>query len=174
MTRCMRTLVTSLVVGCGGGGQTPIETVIVSPLRIPCQGFGPDLCLEMTPDRQPTERVFFGIEGFSHRWGIESEITIRREAVNPPVPDGPSENLIMLETVVENPRDPSPFDMTFPFGGGSWFSGTTSPLTMIDGTLVECEATVCTALNTADVGNQFVVSMELVGEQTIRALAVNP
>lgn len=172
MNRCMRALVTCLLVGCGGG-QTPTELAIVSPLRVPCQGFAPTMCLEMTPDRKPTERVFFGIDGFSHRWGIEAEIELRREAVNPPLADGPSENLILLDVIVENPRDVSPFDLTFPFGGG-WFSGSTSPLTLVDGTAVECEASICTSIVAADQGNPYTVTMEIVDDQTLRATAVTP
>jgi hypothetical protein len=167
----MRSLLLLLVAACEHG-QTPIETALISPLRVPCQGFEPTMCLEMQPDQQPVERVFFGIDGFSHRWGIEAEITLRREQLEP-IPDGPSENLIMLELIVENPRDVSPFDLDFPFGGG-WLTGTTSPLDL-HGTSVTCEATLCTEIRNADLnGQQYRVTFDVVGDQALNATAIVP
>lgn len=166
----MRALVALVLVGCGGG-QTPIETVIVSPLRVPCQGFEPTMCLEMMPEASPTERVFFGIDGYSHRWGFEAEMTIRREQVEP-VPDGSSENLIMLELIGEVQRTTEPFDISFPSGGG-WFFGPSGSVMLTDGTTVECEATLCSMIDSVDnTFSPYAVTFELVGDQALRALAV--
>jgi hypothetical protein len=165
-----RSLVPLIVAGCGGG-QTPIETVLIAPLRTPCSAFAPTVCLEMTPDRKPTERVFFGIEGFTHRWGFEAEIQLEREQLEL-IPDGPSENLIMVELINEAERITAPFELEFPFGGG-WFSGTSSPLQM-HGTVVLCEAAVCSSITTAEQsGVAYTLTMELTDDdQTLRATGV--
>ncbi len=129
------------------------------------------MCMIMVPDQKPMERLFFGIDGFSHRWGIESEITFRRERVDPPPIDGSSENIILLDVIAENPIITAPFDLTFPFGGG-WFAGSGTQLDMV-GTTVQCELTLCEQIRSAsDTGTQFIVTMELTDDdQTLRATA---
>lgn len=161
-----------LLVACTEHGSTPIETAIVAPLRVPCQGFGPVMCLSMVPVQQPQELLFFGIQGYTHRWGVESEITFRREVLDEPVPDGPSENIILLDTVVENETITAPFDLTFP-GGSGFFSGTGTQLDML-GTTIQCEQEVGNQIATASSsGIQFKVTMELTADpQTLHALIV--
>jgi hypothetical protein len=129
-------------------GQTPIETAIVSPLQTPCVFLDQQMCMTMVPDQKPMETLFFGIEGFTHRWGIESEIKFRREPVDPRPIEGPSENLILLEIVVENETVTAPFQLQFPPGSG-WFiaSGTTLDL---HGTTVTCDPAVCDQLISLD------------------------
>jgi hypothetical protein len=161
-----------LLPACTEHGQTPTQTAIVSPLRTPCEGFGPVMCLTMVPDQRPQERLFFGIQGYEHKWGVESEITFRREVVEEPVPDGPGENIVLIETIVENQTITGPFDLTFPSGFGGWFSGTAPTLNML-GTPVQCETTVCNdILAPSGSGSPFAVTFEIVDEQTLRATAV--
>ena len=146
-------------------GETPVLNAIVAPVRTPCQGFGPTLCLTMVPDQQPFERLFFGIVGYTHRWGVESEITFRREQVDPPVPDGPNENIILIDTINENDI-PGPFDLEFPFGPG-WFQASGSALQM-HGTSVQCEATLCTEILSADSnGLAYTVTVALTDDPNI-------
>jgi Domain of unknown function (DUF4377) len=161
-----------LLTACTEHGSTPIQTAIVAPLRVPCQGFGPVMCLSMVPVQKPTELVFFGIEGYTHRWGVESEITFRREVLDQPIPDGPSENLILIDTVVENETITAPFDLSFQ-GGFGFFSGTGTQLDML-GTTVECDQAIGNQISTASSsGVPFQVTMELTDDpQTLRALAV--
>ncbi len=161
-----------LLTACTEHGSTPIQTAIVAPLRVPCQGFGPVMCLSMVPVQQPRELVFFGIEGYTHRWGVESEITFRREVLDQPIPDGPSENLILIDTVVENATITAPFELAFP-GGSGFFTGTGTQLDML-GTTIECEQAVGNQIATASSsGIPFQVTMELTDDtQTLRATAV--
>ncbi len=153
-------------------GQTPIETAIVAPLRKPCQGFVQQLCLTMVPDQQPTETLFFGIEGYTHRWGVESEISLRREALDPPPADGPSENLILLEIIAENETITGPFQLEFPFGPG-WFQVSGSGLDM-HGTSVQCDSVLRDQILTADSnGFSYTVTMQLTDDpNTLLATAV--
>lgn len=158
------TLALLLLAACEHG-QTPIETAIVSPVRTPCQGFGPQMCLTMVPDQKPMERLFFGIVGYTHRWGVESEITFRREQVDPPIPDGPSENVILIETINENDI-PGPFDLVFPFGPG-WFQISGSALDM-HGTSVQAETTLRDQIIAADQGGfMYTVTMDLTSDPNI-------
>ena len=153
-----------LLVACEHG-QTPVETAIVAPVKTPCQGFGPTMCLTMVPDQKPMERLFFGIVGYEHLWGVESEITFRREQVEEPVPDGPFENIVLLDTIVENDI-PGPFILEFPFGPG-WFQTSGSALNM-HGTTVECEATLCSQILSLDgSGSSYTVTVELTGDPNI-------
>ncbi len=164
-------LVLVLLTACTEHGSTPTQTAIVAPLRVPCQGVGPVMCLSMVPVQKPTELLFFGIEGYTHRWGVESEITFRREVVEP-IPGGPSENLILLETIVENETITGPFDLSFSSGSG-FFSGAGTQLDML-GTTIECEQSIGDLIATASSGGiSFQVTMELTDDpQTLRALAV--
>lgn len=161
-----------LLTACTEHGSTPTQTAIVAPLRVPCQGFGPVMCLSMAPVQEAQELLFFGIQGYTHRWGVESEITFRREVLDKPIPDGPSENIILLDTVLETEAITAPFELTFP-GGSGFFSGIGTQLDML-GTTVECEQAVGNQIATASSsGVPFTVTMELTGDpQTLRALAV--
>ncbi len=161
-----------LLTACTEHGSTPTQTAIVAPLRVPCQGFGPVMCLSMVPVQKPQELVFSGIEGYTHRWGVESEITFRREVVAEPIPDGSSENLILIETVVENETITAPFELSFP-GGSGFFSGTGTQLDML-GTTIECSQALCNAITTASSsGVPFQVTMELTDDpQALRATLV--
>jgi hypothetical protein len=171
----MRLLLVLAAVGCGGG-QTPIEVVTVSALRAPCQAFTAELCLVMQPDFEPPETLFFGIDGYTHRWGIESELKIRREQVDPPLPDGPSERIILLETIIEREPIIAPFQLSFPFNGNRWFQGSAASGTLdLLGTTVLCEASVCSEIVTADTNGfaNFNVTFELTDDdQTLTAVSV--
>lgn len=167
-----RSLACVVLAACTEHGQTPTQSAIVAPLREPCQGFAPSMCLVMVPDQQPRERLFAGIVGYTHRWGVESEITFRREALDPPPLDGPSERVILLEVLDENDAIAAPFTLTFPAGGPGWFSGSAPALDML-GTTVQCDTDLCTQLDVADTAGQpFEVVMELVDAQTLRATSV--
>lgn len=168
----MKRLALVVLTACTEHGSTPMQGAIVSPLREPCQGFGPVMCLTMVPDQQPKERLFEGIQGYTHRWGVESEILFRREVVEEPVPDGPSELVILVDTIVENQTITAPFPLVFPPGFGGWFSGSAPQLNLM-GTPVQCEAAVCSdIMGPNNNGQGFTVQMELVDEQTLRALSV--
>lgn len=150
------------------------ETATVAALRQPCVGFERALCLVMSQDQQPLHQEFHGIEGFSHRWGIQSEITFYREELDPPVADGPREKLILLEVVDETATITAPFALEFPATGPGWFSGSGTTFDVL-GTTVVCEADVCDQLVAADLGESpFEVTMELTDDpQTLRATAVS-
>lgn len=160
-----------LLTACTEHGSTPTETAIVAPLREPCQqGLGPTMCVSMATDRG-METVFFVIQGYSHRWGVESEITFRREAIENPPPDGPGVNLILIETIAEHETITAPFELTFP--GPGFFSGTGTLLDM-HGTTIECEQAVGNQIASASSSElPFTVTMELTADpQTLRALTV--
>jgi hypothetical protein len=169
----MRLLAILALAACGGG-QTPIENVTVSALRMPCQGFEVDMCLQMQSDFQTPELLFFGIEGFTHRWGVETEMTIRREVVDPALPDGPSERVIMLDLINELQPVTGPFELDFPSSSGrQWFVSRPPNLDMV-GTTVLCEASVCSAITSAQSSFiNFTVTMQLTGDpQTLEAISV--
>ena len=121
----MRSFALLALVACGGG-QTPIEVVTVQALRTPCQGFGADMCLTMQPDFEPPEQLFFEIEGYTHRWGVEAELRIHREQVEP-VPDGPSELIVLDEILIEREPITAPFELVFPASGSQWFVAAAEP-----------------------------------------------
>ncbi len=154
-----------------GQGESPLETAIVSPIRAPCIGLGPQLCLTMVPDGQPEQRLFEGIEGYTHRWGVESEIEFQRETIENPPADSSSQRLILVDTIVENDIPLASFSLDFP-GGPDWFSGTGTQLDLF-GTTIQCDQAVCDQLRAADVsGAPFSATLAVVDAQTLRATAV--
>jgi uncharacterized protein DUF4377 len=161
-----RSLVLLLLVACDGG-QSPPETATIGALREACVGAFPQLCLLITQDGEQ-HREFFGIEGYTHRWGTESEITFHREPIDEPLADGPNESLILLDVTSEQVTVTAPFQLAFPHDG--WFSRSTS-LDMV-GTTVECDADVCDEILAAELAAQpFEVTMELTDNpQTLRAV----
>ncbi len=160
-----------VVVAACGGGESPIETAIISPVLSPCIGFGPHMCMNVAFDGGPSTRQFFGIEGYDHRWGVESEITLRREVVENPPADGSSQRLILEDTIVENDIPLGAFDLEFP-AGPDWFSGTGTEVELL-GTTIECELAVCDELRAADQSAAaFTVDVELVDADTLRATGV--
>jgi hypothetical protein len=171
----MRSFLSCLVLVACGGGQTPIEVVTVAPLRTPCQSFVQQMCLTMTPDFETAETLFFGIEGYDHRWGVEAELKIHREPVDPPLADGPSELIVVDEVLGELESITAPFDLTFPFtGSNSWFTGGGTTLDML-GTDVLCESAVCSAILDRQINSfsNFSVTLELTDDdQTLTALSV--
>lgn len=150
------------------------ETATVAALRQPCVGFTRTLCLVMAQDQQPPHVEFRGIEGFSHHWGIQSEITFYREQVDHPDADAPNEKLVLLDIVEESATITAPFELEFQPTGPGWFSGSGTTFDMV-GTTVVCEAGVCDQLVAADLGQSpFQVTMELTDDpQTLRATAVS-
>lgn len=167
-----RSIVLIALAACEGG-QTPTETATVSALREPCVGFISQLCLVVTDEGEQPHREFFGVQGYAHRWGVESEIVYTREPLDPPPADGPSETLILLDIVVEREPITAPFQLAFPAGGTGWFSDTT-PLEM-DGTRIECDAAICDQLTAADTSETpFTATFELTDNpQILRATAVS-
>lgn len=171
----MRIILLSTMIGCTGGGQTPIEVVTVSALRQACVNSAPQMCLTMQPDFEQPETLFFGIDGYTHRWGVESELIIRREPIDPITADGQSELITISEVLAERQPIVAPFDLVFSFPGTSGWFTTVGPerLNML-GTTVRCEAMLCNLITSRS--SNFVafgVTMELTeDDQTLQAVAV--
>lgn len=167
----MRSLVFVALAACGGG-QTPIEVVTVHALRTPCQSFEADLCLTMQPDFELPELLFFEIEGYTHRWGVEAELRIHREQADP-APREPSERIILDEIIIEREPITAPFQLEFPASGAQWFVSRPPNIDML-GTTVLCETTVCSAmLNAQTTFTTFGVTFELTDDpQTLTAISV--
>lgn len=161
-----------LLAACGHGD--PVETAIVAPLQTPCVGESTQLCLLITPAGEDQRREFGGIVGFTHEWGVETEILMKTEIIEDPPADGSSEQLVLVEVVAENDIPVDPFTLEFPNGPGGWFSGTGTELDL-SGTAIECELAVCDQLRAADQrAEPFSATFELVGPQALRAIAVTP
>ena len=160
-----------VMVGCSGG-ESPIEEVTVSGIREPCLQFEAAMCLRMV-SATGTERTS-SIEGFEPRWGIDADVRFHREQVEP-VPDGPSELLILDEIVEERPSGFTEIPLGFPSSapGVSWFSGDQSPLLLSGITAVTCDDAVCSAiLEASQSGAAFTVTAEVLGDEHLRAIAV--
>lgn len=164
------TLLLALLAAC----DPTTETATVAALRQPCVGFTRALCLVMAQDQQPPHVEFRGIEGFSHHWGIQSEITFYREQVDHPDADAPNERLVLLDIVDETSTITAPFQLVFQATGVGWFSGSGTTFDML-GTTVVCDAGVGDQLVAADLGEApFEVTMELTADpQALRATAVS-
>jgi hypothetical protein len=165
-----------LALAACGGGESVTETVTVSALRVPCAGEGLFMCLELTDVNGDTRREFFGIEGYTHRWGFEAEIRIRIEEVDDPPADGSSEGLFLDELISEELTAPPQFEIDFPDNppGLEWFSGSGLALELVGTTAIECDQPTCDAiLVQSEATSAFSVTMELTDDdQTLRAVAV--
>ncbi len=164
----------TILVALLGACETTTETATVGALRQPRVGFERALCLLMAQDQQPLHPEFHGIEGFTHRWGTQSEITFYREELDPQVSDAPTENRILIDIIDETVTVTAPFELEFPETGPNWFTGSGTTLDVV-GTTVVCEADVCDQIVAADLGeSRFEVTMELTDDpQTLRATAVS-
>jgi hypothetical protein len=163
--------------GACTGGESPSEEVTVAALRTPCQGEGTFMCLGLTHADGSPGNVMFGIEGYTHRWGFESQIRFRTETIEDPPQDGPSANLILEELISEERVVSSSFELAF-FDtppGVAWFFATSSSLVLdMARTTVQCEQAVCDdILARSAATTAFTVTMELTDDdQTLRATGV--
>jgi hypothetical protein len=162
------------VVGCGAS-DSDVQDAVVQPVRQPCMGVGPQLCLVLeAPGGSPT-LIYGGIRGFTPRWGYEAAIRYHVEHVADP-PAGGSSAQPVLDELVDETRTARPrFDLSFGdvAPGNRWFSGAQAPLDLA-GTSIQCEPSVCDAIVArTDARAPFVVTMELTGDDnTLDAIAV--
>ncbi len=89
--------VVALASACGTA-----DTVTVRPFLEGCEGVGPSSC--MVVDEGEGDGLFYqGIEGFTFRWCVESELKVVVEPVIAPEPDASSLRYVMRDVVAERP-----------------------------------------------------------------------
>ncbi len=166
-----------VVLGSACAGDE-IREGVVDPLRVPCLGEGNFLCVRLHDDTADggSRLVYDGLEGYSHRWGVEARVRYHVETVDDPPADGSSERLVVDEVVAEIEDAAGPeIELSFPQTppGTGWFAAAgTGQLEMGD-TDVICDPVVCEEiLNRTSALAGFSVRLEIVGATTLRALRV--
>lgn len=163
-----------LASGCTGGEH---HEVVVASTRRPCMGVGSQMCLSVQEEGAGPSLFYDGIEGFSHRWGVETRLRYTTFSVDDPPEDGSSERYV-LDEIVSEATDPvgTRFDLKFPEAppGTGWFEASGDGLSMV-GTKVSCDAPVCADIVARTAGGAaFEVTFELTSDATakLRALSV--
>jgi hypothetical protein len=169
-------LLCGLMIGCGtSDSDMVVQAGVVAPVRQPCTGVGPQLCLVLAASDGTPTLIYGGIRGFTPRWGYEAMIRYHVEHIADPSGDGSSAQPVLDELVDEARSTRPQFDLAFrslPPGTG-WFSGTATPLDLA-GTSVRCAPAVCDAIATrSEAREAFVVTMGLTdNDNALDAIAV--
>lgn len=150
--------------------EEALEEMVVSSARRPCVGLEPMLCLRYAEDGGELKSHYSGIQGFTHRWGVETRLRYHVEAVEKPDADAPSEHWIADE-IVSEAQDPvgTRYDLNFhesaPDSG--WFVASGERLRMID-TEVDCAPALCAeVLSRLAASTPFAAEFELTADEAV-------
>lgn len=159
------------VTACASESAATTHTAVVSAIRQPCIGEGTQLCLVLTEENESSWH-YGGIDGFEHRWGVETELRYHEVPAENPLADESSVRFVLDEIVRETPRSDPEFELSFSelAPGNVWFLGESSPLDM-RGTSVDCAPSVCSELLTHQAVG-FTATMQFTSENE-RLVAVS-
>jgi hypothetical protein len=138
-----------LAIAACGDDNVELHTARIQPLRQPCVGVTNQMCLsaiDLDDESQAQSLLYFGIDGYQHKWGETAEVAFSIEPIAEPLEDGPSSRHVAQHVeVVERARAGDRFSLLFPdFGGGgdnAWFEpdADSNAIVMVDGTEVTCD-----------------------------------
>jgi len=146
------------------------QEVVVAPLRSPCVGAQPMLCLEYREDGGEAEVMYDSFTGWTHRWGVETRLRYHVEAIEDPPADG-SDRRMVVDEIVEERADEvgQEFELSFMETGpdSGWFVAADDRLIMVD-TAVACEAALCAdVLARTASGAPFSATFDLTGDEDV-------
>jgi hypothetical protein len=162
-------LSTSVLAGCE---QAERHTAVIAADRVPCVGVAFQLCLQVSEDGGPFLYFYDGIDGYQHRWGVETRMSYLVSTVDDPPADGSSLSY-ELDAIETEVTDPVGTSYELPFHEPGYFAAAgTGQLDMI-GTTVACEPALCAEILAAT--GEYTVSVELTADPSVplRAIAIN-